>query len=1068
MPDETTKPYPSSPALSSPGQQQPIELPLSIPKIEGYTITGILGQGGMGAVWRAVQLGTRRDVALKLMGDLMPESPIDRARFQREVELAARLDHPNIARVYDSGLDRGVYFYAMELIEGEDLERYVRRRDLPQPGILRLIRLVCGAVEHAHQHGVIHRDLKPSNILVTESGQPYVLDFGLAKGLWDTDQELLISRDGQCAGTLAYMSPEQAAGGSDGIDTRADIYTLGVILYRLVTEQFPHDLSTAGLNAYRRITQEEVRRPSRITQTVNTELESLLLKTLAKDPEDRYASVGQLAQDIDNYLTGEPLIAQPPTVGYVLRKHLRKHRVSITVTAAILLGIFTLIGIGYWRERHLRQIAVKELEAKRWALYRNQIALAQNYIPNHIDTAQRILDACPEDLRHWEWRYLRHLTDQSIFTMGPHPGAIVSVAFIAGLEADPQAEDCHRYIASADHRVIHIWDAATGQQVRSIERTAADPRGVAFSPSTRRAATVDGTTIKLWDIETTSVLQTITQPSQPPAAVAFGPDGSTLIWADPDGAVLWDIETAQALHTFKGHAARVNTVAASPDNRYLAVGGQTQSSGTPPRKHGVVTLWAMDSGELILSIPNLDAPVESLAFSSDGDTLAVGTREAVTFWDLTTGQALNTLPTTGYALAFSPDDRHFASSGSRSTVTIWDMATLTATQTLHGHKRFSVQCLAFSDDGRQLVSGSGDATVKLWAPTSTRDTVSFGLGPSLFAISRDGQWAAGTSTSETNQGGVSLWQTYPQGNHLTLGQGQLMPRAAVWSPDAEHLLIVSGAGDPKATLWDVQSGAAVRSFDGGFPFFVFSPDSRFIAAPPPPQATPTPDTSIRIWRSDTGEEVASFPSGHSSIRWIAFSPDGDTLVTAGDDSMLRVWDLDSRQVIRTIPWDSTDKTVILKAEVSADAARIVAEDLQRRVKLWDLHTGREIGALPHHRSTRSWALSGDGRLLAQGGYGWIKLFDTRSGDEIVTLHGHQEFVQSLAFSPDNLRLASGGDDTIVKLWDTMTGAEVVTLRGHRAGVTALAFSDDGQRLASASQEDGVVRLWRAPGNDALP
>ncbi len=304
------------------------------PDIEGYKIIEPLGEGGMGIVWRAEQLSTRRQVALKLMVSHRIESPKAQARFQREVELTARLDHPNIARIYESGLHQGMYYYAMELIDGVPLDQYVKSKSLSRTQILALMQKVCQAVLYAHLRAVIHRDLKPSNILVSPDGQPHVLDFGLAKALLEEDDALTISVEGQIAGTPAYMSPEQAAGHHSQTDTRTDVFSLGVMLYELLTGQSPHDLSGSTFDVLHRITEGRIRRPREIIKTIDCELEALLLKALAQNPEDRYASAGALAKDISNYLNGEPLDAQVPTILYFLRKKALKYRVQVGRYAA--------------------------------------------------------------------------------------------------------------------------------------------------------------------------------------------------------------------------------------------------------------------------------------------------------------------------------------------------------------------------------------------------------------------------------------------------------------------------------------------------------------------------------------------------------------------------------------------------------------------------------------------------------------------------------------------------------------------------------------------------------------
>ena len=346
---------PHRPRPSRPGSAPPLtaELPHLMPQLPDYEVTARLGEGGMGVVWRATQLSTRRTVALKLLAPSAFGSRRARSRFEREVELAARLEHPNIARVYDSGIHRGIHYYAMELVEGVHLDAYVASRGLDQRAILALMRIVCLAVQHAHQRGVIHRDLKPSNILVSNDGQPYVVDFGLAKLAIPDEDRHQLSFDGQVAGTPAYMSPEQAAGDNDLVDTRSDVYTLGVILFRLLTGQSPHDLSGSSFTILKRIAEGEVRRPreasSTNSQPVSRELESLVLKAMATDPDDRYPSAAALAEDIANYLDGEPLTARGATTFYFLRKRVWKHRNAASVAAGIALAAFAGVGALYAR-----------------------------------------------------------------------------------------------------------------------------------------------------------------------------------------------------------------------------------------------------------------------------------------------------------------------------------------------------------------------------------------------------------------------------------------------------------------------------------------------------------------------------------------------------------------------------------------------------------------------------------------------------------------------------------------------------------------------------------------------
>jgi len=309
-------------------------------QIEGYEIQEKVAEAGQGQVWRAVQLSTGREVAIKIPNVGSVTSDRARLRFEREIELAARLKHPNIARIYESGIDRGQHYYVMDFINGTSLDEYVRQHGLTQRQILELMRSICHAVQHAHQMGVIHRDLKPSNIIVTDEGRPYVVDFGLAKELLEDGQSPLVSMDGETIGTPAYMSPEQAQGQTDTIDTRTDVFSLGVILFGLLTGELPHDLSGSRQQVLRRIAEGEVRTPRAVCPSIDRDLELLLLKALNHNPEGRYISANDLAADTENYLNGRPLIAGPPSVLYRTRKFVGRHRalVASIVLVTIVIG----------------------------------------------------------------------------------------------------------------------------------------------------------------------------------------------------------------------------------------------------------------------------------------------------------------------------------------------------------------------------------------------------------------------------------------------------------------------------------------------------------------------------------------------------------------------------------------------------------------------------------------------------------------------------------------------------------------------------------------------------------
>ena len=307
-----------SPGEASPGSGPP-------PEIAGYEILEEVGRGGMGVVYRARQQAAGgRIVALKVMLGEQFATPDQLRRFEREVEIAAQLHHPNIAQFYDSGLTQGRHYFAMEYVEGRPLDEYCRAQDLPLKARLRLFETVCEAVAHAHQRGIIHRDLKPSNILVDAEGAPHVLDFGLAK-TDEADPGLTADHARRRAGHAGLHGARAGSRDLRHIDTRTDVYALGVLLYELLTGKYPYEVVGQMASVMQRIAEAEPRRPSTVNRQIGDEVETVILRALSKDPDRRYASALDLARDIQHFLAGEPIEAKRDSGMYVLRKTVRRY-----------------------------------------------------------------------------------------------------------------------------------------------------------------------------------------------------------------------------------------------------------------------------------------------------------------------------------------------------------------------------------------------------------------------------------------------------------------------------------------------------------------------------------------------------------------------------------------------------------------------------------------------------------------------------------------------------------------------------------------------------------------------
>lgn len=312
----------------------------SFPVFEGYQIIEELPRGGQAFVYKAIHIPTKAKVALKVLAQGSAASTKARRRFEREVDLISGLKHPYIVSIRDSGIDKGNYYFAMEYLQGLALDQYVSFEALSFRDTLELFAKICEAISFAHRHGVIHRDLKPSNIIVDKRGDPHILDLGLAKAAGSlSDTISMVSMTGEIQGTLAYMSPEQASGQVDLIDTRTDVYSLGVILYLLLTGQFPYDVSGTTSQILRNIERAMPVRPRNVISKFNSEVEAILLKALEKNPNERYQSAVELSDDIQRWLHGMPIIAKSVSSLYLIRKLVARHQASCSVIGLVIIII---------------------------------------------------------------------------------------------------------------------------------------------------------------------------------------------------------------------------------------------------------------------------------------------------------------------------------------------------------------------------------------------------------------------------------------------------------------------------------------------------------------------------------------------------------------------------------------------------------------------------------------------------------------------------------------------------------------------------------------------------------
>jgi serine/threonine protein kinase len=698
-----------------------------------FRLVRLLGEGGMGMVYLAEQdQPIARQVAIKII-KLGMDTRAVLSRFQLEQQALARMDHPNIARVYEAGSsEQGRPYFVMEYVPGVPITEYCDRHRLDTRQRLELFVQVANAVQHAHQKGVIHRDLKPSNVLVMErdgEAVPKIIDFGLAKA---TEQRLteesLFTETGVLIGTPEYMSPEQASLGGTHVDTRTDIYSLGVLLYELLVGAVPFDsraLRAGGYDEIRRVIREtDPPRPAsrlqllgtraaeiasrratdvaRLRKQVQGDLDWITLKTLEKDPARRYASASDLAADIRRHCDGEPVSAAPPSGAYRLRKFAARHVLELTAAAVVLLALLAglVLSIAYYLRSEYQRERTERLS------YRASLGAAVHLLGlKQPDPAREFLLACAPGMRSWEWRHLWHEANavpaagDSVFRRTGEPIAAMAIASRSGSVA-LGLESGAVEILAADGALAHRWTAGPST-IRSL----------ALSPDGTRLVTADGARATLWDVASNRALADL--PSDgPPSSVDFSPDRRTVAVGSSDGTVvLWRADTgtrAEAIRTGQS----IDSVDFPSDAGLLTTAGG-----------GSVRLWLLPGGNPWRTYKGAFG-----AFSGDGRlalTAALGKAEARA-WNPRGGPLVCVLHTGSEVVSAAIRADRIVTAARRGAIQFWNAPNCEHLLSLPAAP--GIRSIAFSPDGTRLL-GLYQTEVRMWDTLSAQAPRSPSGGP---------------------------------------------------------------------------------------------------------------------------------------------------------------------------------------------------------------------------------------------------------------------------------------------------------------------------------------------------
>lgn len=983
--------------------------------ITGYRDLCEIGRGAQSVVFSATRTSDGVDVAIKIMQEGPFAQSEAKARFRQEAEILRKLKHPNIVALHETGSLRGHFYMVMDLVPGEHLDNFIQTRSQHATDTLQLFARICDALQAAHVAGVVHRDLKPGNILVSELGEPFLLDFGLAKQVRIDDRNS-ITQSGHFLGSLPWASPEQLRGGSDAIDPSSDVYSIGMLLYEALTGHPPYPNRGDIADVIRHIEDADPRRPSLVAPHLDPLLDNIVLKCLEKNRRDRYPNAKELRADLARYLNGDEIEARLRSQLHHLKKRLARNKVAAIL--AVTLFVITLIGMivtgSFWlaegRQRNLAESRAEEArkllhEVEQQSYAASIRGAADSLKAGNVASARLNLGEAPESLRGWEWHHYASLLDQSLATLRGHSDGVRSLAL---------SSESNLILSVGRDKMLKAWqldqDGATREiwtEHIALRAGGVDQQGGQYLLPENEAILL--TRNPKSGQSSTFALDT----SEQFLGVETRNEGSIVVLSGYQGIQILDARVGEIQLDFRIDQPSTSTAqpVLSPDGTMIAIGRHPRTA----------EIWDVRRNTILHRLEGHRDRIEALCFTPDGKSLITASRDTtIRIWDSGTGQSQTVL--VGHSdqvrtLALSPDGKTLASAGWDGSIRLWNVESGVPLVMLRGHEQY-VDALAFSPDGMKIVSGGNDGSIRVWDATLRDDPYRCPGHTSYvysLAVSPDGQLLAsgGWDGWAGDKGSLKIWDARAGTLIAAIGKPGSKVTATAFDPVRPEFAVITKLSEQEGSVVQLinRESLAIRSRFGEF----------------------------------KGESDA-----------LGYDQSGAILAFGVGDDRIKIWSLEDQEEIVQIPGERL--AICPNQSLLATFTRTPP----LKFYLWGTNDPRKIQLLAEYEClarVNSAAFSPDGSLLAAACQDYcVRVWDGRTGRLRGTLKGHSNEVQGVAFSPDGTRIASCGRDAEIRLWDSKMLAPVASLRGHSSYVYRVVFSMSGETLYSGSG-DTTIRMW---------